>query len=75
MTLPDGEIDLLAEDGHVLVAVEVRTTTAGGDPIGAVDYWKRNRVKRLAVGVGAKRVDFVGVRIAGQGVDFHWVQN
>ncbi len=75
MTVADGELDLLARDERTLVAIEVRTTGGPHDPIDAVDRSKRRRVKRLAARVGAGRVDFLGVRVAEEGVDFHWVQN
>ena len=46
----DGELDLIAVDGDVLVFVEVKTrsTTAFGDPVEAVDEAKAVRVRRLA---------------------------
>ena len=46
----DGEIDLIAIDGDILVFVEVKTrsTTAFGDPLEAVDAAKAVRVRRLA---------------------------
>ncbi len=68
-------MDLLAEDGRLLVVVEVRTTTSGGDPIEAVGHAKRDRVRHLAAGVGAERVDFLGIRMGEGAVDFHWVQS
>ena len=73
--LPRGELDLLATDGPDRVAVEVRTTTGLGDPIDAIDPGKRRHVMRLAAGVGANRVDFLGIRLGGEAIDFHWVQN
>lgn len=75
LDLDDGELDLLALDGPERVAVEVRTTSAGADPIDAVNHAKRARVRHLARRVGATRVDFLGVRITDDGVDFHWVQS
>ena len=75
LDLDEGEIDLLVQDGPDLVAVEVRTRSGGSDPIDAVGMTKRDRVRHLASLVGATRVDFVGVRITDDGVDFHWVQN
>jgi len=71
----DGELDLLATDGPERVAVEVRTTTGLDDPINAIDRDKRRRVKRLAGAVGANRVDFLGIRLGREAIDFHWVQN
>ena len=73
--LPDGELDLLATDGTVLVAVEVRTTTGLDDPIDAIGPAKRRRVSRLAGRLGAGRVDFLGIRLGRDAIDFHWVQS
>jgi len=73
VVLEDGEIDLLALDHGVKVAVEVRTVTGGDDPIDAIGPDKRQRVQRLARQVRAQRVDFVGVRLDQDGVVFHWV--
>lgn len=73
MEVGDGEVDLLARDGELLVAAEVRTSSGGGDPIDAIDGEKRRRVARLAGLLGADRVDFVGVRVDGDGFDVHWV--
>ena len=75
LDLDDGEIDLLARDGPDLVAVEVRSRSGDADPIDAVGHTKRARVRKLARQVGATRVDFLGVRIADDCVDFHWVQS
>ncbi|MFQ5523483.1 MAG: YraN family protein [Acidimicrobiia bacterium] len=68
-----GEIDLLARDGRRRVAVEVRTRTGGGDPIDAADHEKRRQVRRLAARIGAGRVDFIGVRLAPDHFEVHWV--
>jgi putative endonuclease len=47
----DGELDIVAVDGEVLVFVEVKTrsSVAFGDPAEAVDRAKAARVRRLAV--------------------------
>ena len=72
--LDRGEVDLLALDVDVRVAVEVRTSTGAiPDPIDAIDTKKRERVHRLARRVGATRVDLVGIRFGSSHVDFHWV--
>jgi putative endonuclease len=68
-----GELDLLAVDHGTRVAVEVRTVTSGDDPIDAVGPMKRRRVRSLAARVRASRVDFLGVRLDGDGVTIHWV--
>lgn len=73
--LDDGELDLVATDGPTLVAIEVRTTTGLEDPIDAIGDSKRRRVSRLAAMAGARRVDFLGVRLGADAIDFHWVQN
>lgn len=73
LELDDGEIDILAMDGGTSVALEIRTTSGEDDPIDAIDHAKRKRVKWLARRIGADRVDFVGVRVGCEGLDFHWV--
>jgi Holliday junction resolvase-like predicted endonuclease len=69
--LDGGEIDILALDGSVRVAVEVRAITGGGDPIDAIDHSKRRHVRRLAALVGAGRTDFVGVAFGDRAVEVH----
>ena len=71
--MPGGEIDILARDGEIRIAVEVRTTTGRSDPIDALDELKRSRVARLGAKAGAERVDLVGVGIGLEGLDIHWV--
>ena len=46
----DGEIDIVAERGSVLVVVEVKTRRSDlyGDPLEAIDVRKRARLWRLA---------------------------
>lgn len=73
LVFKDGEIDLLADDHGVRVAVEVRTRIGGGDPIDAIDQPKRDHVIRLARRAGATRVDLIGIRLDSGGVDIHWV--
>lgn len=48
---PDGELDIVATDGDVLVFVEVKTRSslAFGDPAEAVSAAKAARVRRLAL--------------------------
>lgn len=68
-----GELDLIAQDGKRLVAVEVRTVTSPGDPIDAIDPAKRRQVGSLAARVGIDRIDYVGVGLGPRFIDFHWV--
>lgn len=60
-------------DGHTRVAIEVRTTTGTSDPIDAIDHRKRDRVGRLASTAEADRVDLIGIRVDGRGMDVHWL--
>ena len=50
MALQNGEIDLIARDGSVLVFIEVkyRKTGAYGDPAEAVDYRKQQKICKTA---------------------------
>jgi putative endonuclease len=68
-----GEVDILAIDAGARVAVEVRARTGDGDPIDAIDIGKRAHVHALARRLGATRVDFLGIRLGRDHVDFHWV--
>ncbi len=68
-----GEIDILARDSIGTVAVEVRSVTAAGDPIDAVDPVKRSHVRALAGRVSASRVGYLGVGFRSWGVEVHWV--
>lgn len=47
---PEGELDILATDGAVLVVCEVKTrsTAAFGDPCEAVNWRKARRIRQLA---------------------------
>ncbi|MBI2217534.1 MAG: YraN family protein [Candidatus Rokubacteria bacterium] len=49
--LPEGEIDLVCQDGDTLVFVEVKARDArwGDDPGAAVSWWKQRRLTRLAL--------------------------
>jgi putative endonuclease len=55
----DGEIDIIARDGPVLVIVEVKTRSslAFGDPAEAVNPAKADRLRRLALRWLAERRD------------------
>ena len=71
--VPGGELDLLALDGRIKVAVEVRLTSGKDDPIDRLDPHKREHVVRIARRAGAQRVDGLGLRIDDSGFDAHWV--
>ena len=68
---PQGEIDIVARDGDVLVVCEVKTrsSTALGHPLEAVTARKADRLRRLAaawirerrVHPAEVRIDLVGV--------------
>jgi Holliday junction resolvase-like predicted endonuclease len=73
VSVEEGEIDLIARDGHLRVAIEVRTITGPGDPIDAVDSSKRRHVAALARRIGVARVDLVGVGFRQWGIEVHWV--
>jgi Holliday junction resolvase-like predicted endonuclease len=73
LEVPRGEIDLVVDDRGARVVVEVRTVRGTGDPIDAVGEGKRRKVRSLASNVGATRVDFLGVALRGDAVEFHWV--
>jgi putative endonuclease len=74
---PEGEIDLVAEDGGTCVFVEVRARTGEqyGHPLEAVGAWKRARVVRAArlylaeeaPSASGFRFDVVGVLFAEDG--------
>lgn len=76
VVLAGGEIDIVAQHGHTLVFVEVKTRTVGTgyDPIAAVDrkkrrqlmklgtfYWRRHRAELRRYRVRRYRFDIVGV--------------
>jgi putative endonuclease len=55
----DGELDIVAREGEVLVFVEVKTRTspAFGDPAEAVNRIKANRLRKLALRWLAEHAD------------------
>ncbi len=48
---PIGEIDIIAKDGDTLVFVEVKTRadSSFGYPYEAVNYWKKEKLKKSAL--------------------------
>jgi putative endonuclease len=78
LRLPEGEIDLVCEDGPTVVFVEVKCRDArwGDDPGAAVSWWKQRRLTRLALhylkwrgGVETRcRFDVVAVTAGDDGV-------
>lgn len=70
----DGEIDLCARDGNRKVVVEVRTITGPSEVLDAFPAVKATRVGALARSFGADRVDFVGVRLGPDAVEFRWAK-
>lgn len=69
-----GELDILALEGPVRVAVEVRTITGPGDALQAFGPAKAAQVRRLAGRVGAQRVDLVAIRLTGEAAEARWVR-
>ena len=73
VTVGRGEIDILARDGDILVAVEVRTITGDHDPLLAFDRAKAEQVERLGRAVGADRVDLVALKLTPRAAEMRWV--
>jgi putative endonuclease len=71
-----GELDLVMRDGSHLVAVEVKTTSDGSDPVDVVDDRKMGLVGRTASSVTypISRIDIVGIRFDGAGVEIRWLR-
>ncbi|NHZ71030.1 MAG: YraN family protein [Proteobacteria bacterium] len=71
------ELDLIVLDGVHRVAVEVKTTSNGDDPMEAIDRVKRYRIRRAVNGYepSVKRIDTIGVRLTPFGVDIQWVRD
>ena len=70
------EIDLVVRDGAVLVAVEVKTSTNGDDPIEAVDEEKFARLARAVTGYRSYigRIDVIGVAVEPGGATVRWLR-
>ena len=71
-----GEIDLIIRDGRINVAVEVKTSTDGSDPVEAVDDFKMNILARTAAGLDIPigRFDIVGVTLGSDGAVVRWLR-
>ena len=62
----EGEVDIIAADGDILVGCEVktRTSTRYGSPLEAVDLHKADRVRRLVRRWASEQArEFVAVRL------------
>jgi putative endonuclease len=70
------EIDLIVREGRSLVAVEVKCSTSGGDPLEAVDDAKFGRLVRAVVGHHDRidRIDLVAVRTTPELVELRWLR-
>jgi len=81
----EGEIDLVLEDGGVIVFVEVKARRGSryGDPAAAVTARKRRRIIRTARvflrqrrwGGRRCRFDVVSVRLRGGGASLQWIRD
>lgn len=78
-----GEIDIIAQDGDVIVLVEVKTKTSlvQGRPEEEVDYFKKKKLRLLARGLEQIypdqniRIDVVAVDKTGDGPIINHIQN
>ncbi len=70
------ELDLVVCHRGQLVAVEVKTSTNGDDPLEAVDETKFDRIERAAAGYpgAVSRIDLIGVEVHDGGVALSWLQ-
>jgi putative endonuclease len=73
---PD-EIDLVVRDGRVVVAVEVKCTTNGDDPVLAVDDEKFAHLERAVYGYPRRigRIDIVAVELGSAGATIRWLRD
>jgi putative endonuclease len=68
-----GELDLIvALDGEV-IAVEVKSATAAGDPMYHFDDDKQRQVRSLARQRRISRIDYVGVTMQPAGAVVRWL--
>lgn len=68
-----GELDLIVAFAGELAAVEVKTGSAGNEPIYHFDADKRRQVRALAASRRIGRVDFVGVVRSADGFTVRWL--
>jgi putative endonuclease len=68
-----GELDLIVAFGDELAAVEVKTGSAGSEPIYHFDVDKQRQVRALAATRRIGRVDYVGVVRSADGVAVRWL--
>jgi len=71
-----GEIDLIVRDGRHVVAVEVKTSADGIDPIEAVDDHKFGMVARTVASLphAISRIDIVGIAVGDDSVVIRWLR-
>ncbi len=82
---PDGEIDIIAQDGDTIVFVEVksRRSLSYGAPEAAVDSMKKNQIKKIANQFISHyqlfdrdcRFDIVALYYEGQAVQIKYIPN
>ena len=74
VTVGRGELDLVATDGRVPVAVEVKTGSDRPDdhPVYHFTDAKRDQVAKLAGQLGIRRIDLVTVRVGPAGARVEW---
>jgi putative endonuclease len=60
---PEGEIDLLAQRGDTLAVVEVKSRTSIEAALEAVSFTQRQRLRRAAKAIAARRANHPNVRL------------
>ncbi len=60
---PQGEIDILARNGNVVAVIEVKRRTNLATAIDAVTWRQRERLRRAAESLTARRPDLAGLPI------------
>lgn len=70
------EIDLIIDHHGRRVAIEVKLSTNGDDPLDAVDDAKFDRFSRAAAGLPEPvvRLDLLAVEVGHRGAGFRWLQ-